>query len=55
MEAEEKVLLEEYCKKHNVTFEYMKIKNYGDDNFHNEARNIRYKETEGGSSRRNTC
>lgn len=39
---EEKVLLEEYCKKHNVTFEYMKIKNYGDDNFHNEARNIRY-------------
>ena len=39
---EEKVLLEEYCVKNNVTFEYMRIKNYGDDNFHNEARNIRY-------------
>ena len=39
---EEKVLLEEYCAKHDVVFEYMRIKNYGDDNFHNEARNIRY-------------
>ena len=39
----EKVFVEKYCKKNNVIFEYMKIKNYGDDNFHNEARNIRYK------------
>ena len=38
----EKIELEEFCNKHNVVFEYMKIEKYGDDNFHNEARNIRY-------------
>ena len=38
----EKVDLEEFCNKHDVVFEYMKIEKYGDDNFHNEARNIRY-------------
>ena len=38
----EKEELEEFCKKNNVIFEYMKIDRYGDDNFHNEARNIRY-------------
>ena len=38
----EKVELEEFCNKHDVVFEYMKIEKYGDDNFHNEARNIRY-------------
>ena len=40
--AKEKEDLEELCKNNNVIFEYMKIENYGDDNFHNEARNIRY-------------
>ena len=34
--------IEEYCIEHQVPFEYMKIEHYGDDNFHNEARNIRY-------------
>lgn len=38
----EKIFMEDYCKKHNVTFEYMLIEKYGDDNFHNEARTIRY-------------
>ena len=40
--AKEKEELEKFCKKNNVIFEYMKIEKYGDDNFHNEARNIRY-------------
>ena len=40
--AKEKEDLEGFCKKNNVIFEYMKINGYGDDNFHNEARNIRY-------------
>lgn len=39
---EEQSFLEKYCQKHNVIFECMTIKEYGDDNFHNEARNIRY-------------
>ena len=39
---EEAAFLEDYCNKHNIVFEYMKIEKYGDDNFHNEARNIRY-------------
>ena len=40
--AKEKEDLEQFCKNNNVIFEYMKIEKYGDDNFHNEARNIRY-------------
>ena len=39
----EKQALEEICKRVEVPFEYMKIENYGEDNFHNEARNIRYR------------
>ena len=39
----EKVFVESYCKKKTIVFEYVKIEEYGDDNFHNEARNIRYK------------
>lgn len=39
---DEMVWLEEFCRKNNVIFEKMIINNYGDDNFHNEARNIRY-------------
>lgn len=40
--VEEYAFLEKYCDSHNVIFESMIIKEYGDDNFHNEARNIRY-------------
>ena len=40
---DEKVFVEEYCKRNNVYFEYMKIKEYGSGNFHSEARDIRYK------------
>ncbi len=40
---EEKEFLENYCMENDIIFESMIIKNYGDDNFHNEARNIRYK------------
>lgn len=39
----EKEFLENYCYDKKVTFESMIIEKYGDDNFHNEARNIRYK------------
>ena len=39
---EEKEYIEKYCKDNKVIFETMTIENYGDDNFHNEARNIRY-------------
>ena len=39
---EEAKFLEEYCNKNNLIFESMIIENYGDDNFHNEARFIRY-------------
>ena len=38
----EKEFLENYCYDKKVTFESMIIEKYGDDNFHNEARNIRY-------------
>ena len=40
--AEELLFLKDYCKKNHVIFESMVISKYGDDNFHNEARNIRY-------------
>jgi len=40
--AKEKVFIENWCKDNNVFFESMKIENYSDDNFHNEARTIRY-------------
>ena len=38
----EKEWLAKFCSKNKVTFESMTIENYGDDNFENEARNIRY-------------
>ena len=34
--------LKQYCEDNHLLFESMIIDNYGDDNFHNEARNIRY-------------
>ena len=39
---DEYIFLRDYCLKNNVFFEGMKIEKYGDDNFHNEARTIRY-------------
>lgn len=38
----EKDFVKDFCTKYGILFEYMKIENYGDDNFHNEARTIRY-------------
>lgn len=38
----EQKCLEKYCKENNIIFEYIKINNWGDDNFHNEARTVRY-------------
>lgn len=39
---QEKIDLENYCKENDITFEYIKVTNWGDDNFHNEARSVRY-------------
>jgi len=39
---EEAEFLKKYCDEENIIFEQMIIEKYGDDNFHNEARNIRY-------------
>ncbi len=38
----EEEYLREFSKENGLHFECMKILNYGDDNFHNEARTIRY-------------
>ncbi len=39
---EEADFIKQYCIDNNLLFESMIIEEYGDDNFHNEARNIRY-------------
>lgn len=39
---EEKEFVREFCEQYDIVFEYMKIEDYGDDNFHNEARDKRY-------------
>ena len=39
---EEESFLQKYCLENNLFFETMLIEKYGDDNFHNEARTIRY-------------
>ena len=39
---EEEEFLKNYCDERSILFEKMIIEKYGDDNFHNEARNIRY-------------
>lgn len=39
---EEKIFVEDFCKKNKIFFEYYKITSYKEDNFHNEARMIRY-------------
>lgn len=38
----EEEYIRKYCLDHQLVFETMKIEKYGDDNFENEARNIRY-------------
>lgn len=40
--VKEAKFLENWCLKHALVFEGMKIEKYSDDNFHNEARTIRY-------------
>ena len=40
---EEEEYLRNYCKKHNLIFEVMKIEEYKENNFENEARKKRYK------------
>ncbi len=40
--SEEKIFVQKYCAANKVVFESMMIEEYGDDNFHNEARNKRY-------------
>lgn len=39
---EEEDFIKSYCQQNQILIETMKIEKYGDDNFHNEARNIRY-------------
>lgn len=39
---DEALYIKEYCVKNSILFETMTIEKYGDDNFENEARNIRY-------------
>lgn len=40
---QEKLDVETFCKNNNIIFEYMEIKKYNKDNFHAQARNMRYK------------
>ena len=40
--AEEERYMRKFAQDNNLIFETMKIENYSDDNFENEARNIRY-------------
>ena len=39
---EEEAYVKKYCNMNNITFECIKIKDWGDDNFENEARSARY-------------
>ena len=40
--AEEKIFVENFCRNNDIIFDSMVIEDYGDDNFHNEARSKRY-------------
>ena len=40
---EEEAYVREYCRKNDILFECIKIEKWGDDNFENEARSVRYK------------
>ena len=39
---QEKIMVENFCDENDIVFEGMIIEDYGDDNFHNEARTKRY-------------
>ncbi len=39
---QEQIDLEEFCKKNKIIFEWKKVEKWGDDNFENEARSVRY-------------
>jgi tRNA(Ile)-lysidine synthetase-like protein len=39
---EEEKYLRNYCKENNIIFECIKVDKWGDDNFENEARTVRY-------------
>ena len=39
---EEKEYVYKYCSNNNIRFEYLKIEKYNNENFHEQARNIRY-------------
>ncbi len=39
---EEEKYVSKYCKENDIIFECIKVKKWGDDNFENEARSIRY-------------
>ena len=39
---DEKLFVESFCKEHDVIFEYYLIEQYHNDNFHQDARKIRY-------------
>ena len=39
---EEEAYVKKYCKDNNIIFECIKITKWGDDNFENEARSVRY-------------
>lgn len=42
-ESEQEMIdLKKHCKDNGIIFEYIKIEKWGDDNFHNEARTVRY-------------
>ncbi len=41
-QKEDEEFVRSYCRKNSIVFESMVIEEYGDDNFHNEARSIRY-------------
>lgn len=41
--VEEEEYVRNYCKENNLIFEFLNINEYGDDNFENEARRLRYK------------
>jgi len=40
--TKEEIFLKEYCKKHNIIIETLKIETYNENNFENEARKKRY-------------
>jgi len=40
--ADEKIFVEKFCRNNDIIFDSMIIEDYGDDNFHNEARSKRY-------------